>query len=164
MSRARDQFLMKLRPEFKASRSNLMNHDPSPSLDMCSGSYFVKSNILLHRLTSSKINYPLMASMLLKWKGKVKTCEKFNAIAARNKDILLPIVWRSIVIIASSLDILSKIALPLLGVVRLMSIRLKLVLHLPLLVIHLFLLLRWSSRWLFMLFQLLDFKVTVSYH
>ena len=31
----RDQFLMKLRPEFEAIRSNLMNHSPSPSLDVC---------------------------------------------------------------------------------------------------------------------------------
>lgn len=29
----RDQFLMKLRNEFKTVRSNLMSHDPSPSLD-----------------------------------------------------------------------------------------------------------------------------------
>jgi hypothetical protein len=31
----RDQFLMKLHPEFKVTRSNLMNRDPSPSLDVC---------------------------------------------------------------------------------------------------------------------------------
>jgi hypothetical protein len=31
----RDQFLMKLRPKFEATRSNLMNRDPSPSLDIC---------------------------------------------------------------------------------------------------------------------------------
>ena len=31
----RDQFLMKLRPEYEATRSNMMNHDPSPSLDVC---------------------------------------------------------------------------------------------------------------------------------
>ncbi|KDO39077.1 hypothetical protein CISIN_1g045690mg [Citrus sinensis] len=31
----RDQFLMKLRPEYKAARSNLMNRDLSPSLDVC---------------------------------------------------------------------------------------------------------------------------------
>nr|XP_017242423.1 PREDICTED: uncharacterized protein LOC108214761 [Daucus carota subsp. sativus]XP_017254442.1 PREDICTED: uncharacterized protein LOC108224370 [Daucus carota subsp. sativus] len=31
----RDQFLMKLRSEFEATRSNLMNRDPLPSLDTC---------------------------------------------------------------------------------------------------------------------------------
>ncbi|KAJ0014387.1 hypothetical protein Pint_21634 [Pistacia integerrima] len=33
----RDQFLMKLRPEFEAIRSNLMNRNPVPSLDICFG-------------------------------------------------------------------------------------------------------------------------------
>lgn len=31
----RDQFLIKLHHEFEVARSNLMNHDPSPSLDIC---------------------------------------------------------------------------------------------------------------------------------
>ena len=31
----RDQFLMKLRPEFENVRSNLMSRHPSPSLDTC---------------------------------------------------------------------------------------------------------------------------------
>ena len=31
----RDQFLMKLRPDFEIARSNLMNHHPVPSLDAC---------------------------------------------------------------------------------------------------------------------------------
>ncbi|KAH0658127.1 hypothetical protein KY285_026688 [Solanum tuberosum] len=31
----RDQFLMKLRSDFENVRSNLMNRDPSPSLDVC---------------------------------------------------------------------------------------------------------------------------------
>lgn len=34
MNRVREQFLMKLQLEFKATRSNLMNRDPSPSLDV----------------------------------------------------------------------------------------------------------------------------------
>jgi hypothetical protein len=33
----RDQFLMKLRPKFEVTHSNLMNQDPSPSLDVCFG-------------------------------------------------------------------------------------------------------------------------------
>ncbi|KAJ0077325.1 hypothetical protein Patl1_35954 [Pistacia atlantica] len=32
-----DQFLMKLQPEFEATRSNLMNRNPVPSLDICFG-------------------------------------------------------------------------------------------------------------------------------
>jgi hypothetical protein len=30
----RDLFSMKLQPKFEATRSNLMNHDPSPLLDV----------------------------------------------------------------------------------------------------------------------------------
>jgi hypothetical protein len=37
-----DQFLMKLHPEFKVTRSNLMNRDPSPSLDVCFGELLCK--------------------------------------------------------------------------------------------------------------------------
>ena len=33
----RDQLLMKLQPEFEVTCSNLINHDPSPSLDVCFG-------------------------------------------------------------------------------------------------------------------------------
>lgn len=33
----RDQFLMKLRPEFEVVRAGLLNRDPVPSLDMCLG-------------------------------------------------------------------------------------------------------------------------------
>ena len=33
----RDQFLMKLQPKFEATRSNLMNRNPVPSLDVCFG-------------------------------------------------------------------------------------------------------------------------------
>ena len=33
----RDQFFMKLRPEYEAARSHLMNRDPSLSLDVCFG-------------------------------------------------------------------------------------------------------------------------------
>ena len=31
----RDQFLMKLRPDFEIAHSNLMNRHPVPSLDVC---------------------------------------------------------------------------------------------------------------------------------
>lgn len=33
----RDQFLMKLRPEFEIARAGLLNRDPIPSLDICLG-------------------------------------------------------------------------------------------------------------------------------
>ncbi|XP_058075833.1 uncharacterized protein LOC131224330 [Magnolia sinica] len=43
----RDQFLMKLRPEFESIRSNLMHRDPSPSLDVCFGALLREEQCLL---------------------------------------------------------------------------------------------------------------------
>jgi hypothetical protein len=45
----RDQYLMKLRPEFEVTCSNLMNWDPSPSLDVCFGELLHKEQSLLTR-------------------------------------------------------------------------------------------------------------------
>ncbi|KAH7514067.1 hypothetical protein FEM48_Zijuj11G0049200 [Ziziphus jujuba var. spinosa] len=62
----RDQFLMKLRPEYEATHSNLMIRDPSPSLDQLMGEV------------------------------RGETCHKFNVLAARNTDILLLTVQRNL--------------------------------------------------------------------
>jgi hypothetical protein len=43
----RDQFMMKLRPEFEATRSSLMNRGPSPSLDICFGELLREEQRLL---------------------------------------------------------------------------------------------------------------------
>ncbi|KAJ8755195.1 hypothetical protein K2173_018993 [Erythroxylum novogranatense] len=43
----RDQFLMKLRSEFEAVRSNLMSREPSPSLDICFGELLREEQRLL---------------------------------------------------------------------------------------------------------------------
>eukprot|EP00258_Populus_trichocarpa_P033414 XP_024449433.1 uncharacterized protein LOC112326270 isoform X2 [Populus trichocarpa] len=43
----RDQFLMKLRFEFEITRSNLMNRDPFPSLDVCFGELLREEQRLL---------------------------------------------------------------------------------------------------------------------
>ncbi|XP_022842491.1 uncharacterized protein LOC111366073 [Olea europaea var. sylvestris] len=47
----RDQFLMKLRVEFEGTRSNLMNHDPSPSLDVCFGELLREEQCLATQAT-----------------------------------------------------------------------------------------------------------------
>jgi hypothetical protein len=47
----RDQFLMKLRPEFEVTRSNLVNQDPSPSLDVCFGELLRNEQCLLTQAT-----------------------------------------------------------------------------------------------------------------
>ena len=43
----RDQFLMKLRPEFEITHSNLMNRDPLPTLDVCFGDLLREEQRLL---------------------------------------------------------------------------------------------------------------------
>ncbi|XP_074592293.1 uncharacterized protein LOC141848078 [Curcuma longa] len=43
----RDQFLMKLRKDFEAIRSNLMNREPVPSLDICVGELFREEQRLI---------------------------------------------------------------------------------------------------------------------
>jgi hypothetical protein len=43
----RDQFLMKLYPKFEVTHSNLMNRDPSPSLDVCFRELLHKKQLLL---------------------------------------------------------------------------------------------------------------------
>jgi hypothetical protein len=45
------QFLIKLRPEFEVTRSNLMNRDPSPSLDVCFGELLREEQRLLTQAT-----------------------------------------------------------------------------------------------------------------
>ena len=82
----RDQFFMKLRSEFEAIRSNMMNRAPSPSLDVCFGELL--------------------------------------------RDILLLIVQRNLATIARSLGTLSKTALLVLRIAKLMLTKLLLVIRL----------------------------------
>ena len=42
----RDQFLMKLRPEYESVRSSLLNRSPVPSLDICFGELLRKEQCL----------------------------------------------------------------------------------------------------------------------
>ena len=57
--------------------------------------YFVKSNALQHKLLSNKTAYPIM-QLLMQLMGEVRSeiCNQFNAIPARNTDILLLIVQK----------------------------------------------------------------------
>jgi DnaJ family protein C protein 7 len=47
----RDQFLMKLRPEFEGTRSNLMNRESVPSLDTCLSDLLHEEQRLLTQTT-----------------------------------------------------------------------------------------------------------------
>ena len=72
MSRARDQFMMKLRLEFKASQSNLMNHDPSPSLDMCSGELLCEEQRFATQANFQQDKLPINVVYVAQVKGKGK--------------------------------------------------------------------------------------------
>ena len=53
----RDQFLMKLRSDFKGIRSNLMNRAPVPSLDTCLNELLREEQRLLTQASMEQQNY-----------------------------------------------------------------------------------------------------------
>lgn len=86
----RDQFLMKLRPEYEAIRSNLMNRDPSPSLDVCFGELLreeqclkTQATIQHQHMTSDVVAY--VAHGKNKWRDMRKiqcfSCKDYGHIA-----------------------------------------------------------------------------------
>jgi hypothetical protein len=72
----RDQFLMKLRPEFEVTRSNLMNWDPSPSLDVCFGELLREEQCLLTQATFQQDSNPNPVAYAAYGKGKGKDVRK----------------------------------------------------------------------------------------
>ena len=54
----RDQFFMKLRPEFEAIRFNMINHAPSPSLDACFGELLHEEQRLATQTTLQQNSIP----------------------------------------------------------------------------------------------------------
>jgi hypothetical protein len=72
----RDQFLMKLSPEFETTRSNLMNRDPSPSLDVCFGELLHEEQRLLSQAAMQPKANPNPVAYAAYEKGKGKdTCK-----------------------------------------------------------------------------------------
>ena len=67
----RDQFFMKLRLEFEAISSNVMNRAPS-SLDACFGESLREEQTLQHKLLSNKTAYPIM-QLLMQLMGEVRS-------------------------------------------------------------------------------------------
>jgi hypothetical protein len=68
----RDQFLMKLHPEFEATRSKLMNWDPSPSFDVCFGESLCEEQCLLTQATFQEDSNPNPVAYAAYEKGKGK--------------------------------------------------------------------------------------------
>ena len=68
----RDQFLMKLRGEFEAIRSNLMNREPVPLLDICVRELLREEQLLSW---SKKLKILLQFLLLMLLKGDLKAVE-----------------------------------------------------------------------------------------
>ncbi|KAG6629834.1 hypothetical protein CIPAW_14G112700 [Carya illinoinensis] len=87
----RDQFLMKLRPEFEVTRSNLMNRDPVPSLDVCFGELLREEQCLATQATYQHDKMiPNVVAYAAHGKGKGRdmrniqcfSCKEYGHIAA----------------------------------------------------------------------------------
>jgi hypothetical protein len=84
------QFLIKLRPEFEVTRSNLMNRDPSPSLDVCFGELLREEQRLLTQATFQQDSNSNPVAYAAYGKGKGKdmhkvqcfSCKEYGHIAA----------------------------------------------------------------------------------
>ncbi|RVW26054.1 hypothetical protein CK203_108895 [Vitis vinifera] len=99
----RDQFLMKLRPEYESVRSSLLNRSPVPSLDICFGELLREEQRLsTQAILEQSHGSSGKATVAYACQGRgppmhSKTCSVF---AARNMGILLPLALRSFVLIA----------------------------------------------------------------
>jgi hypothetical protein len=79
----RDQFLMKLRHEFEVTRSNLMNRDPSPSLDVCFGELLCEEHCLLTQATFQQDSNPNPVAYAAYGKGKGKDMHKVQCFSCK---------------------------------------------------------------------------------
>jgi hypothetical protein len=121
----RDQFLMILHPKFGATRSNLMNRDPSPSLDVCFGEFLREEQRLLTQATFQQDSNPNLVANAAYERGNGKDMRKSNVSAARKMVILPPTVQRKFAITVRNKVTLSK-NVPLdLQIVKLQPIRLQ---------------------------------------
>ncbi|KAJ0091548.1 hypothetical protein Patl1_13162 [Pistacia atlantica] len=80
----RDQFLMKLQPEFETTLSNLMNHNPAPSLDVCFGELLRKEQRLT---THATYHHNKMISNVVAYaaqgKGKGRNMRKVQCFSCK---------------------------------------------------------------------------------
>ncbi|KAA8546345.1 hypothetical protein F0562_002916 [Nyssa sinensis] len=79
----RDQFLMKLRPELETTRSNLMNRDPSPSLDVCFGELLREEQRLLTQAAFQQDANPNPVAYAAYGKGKGKDMRKVQCFGCK---------------------------------------------------------------------------------
>lgn len=81
----RDQFLMKLRSEFESVCSNLMNRNPSPSLDICFRELLRKEQRLFTQNAFNQENVQLVA-FAPQGKGKCRDMSKIQCYSCKQYD------------------------------------------------------------------------------
>ncbi|XP_057430091.1 uncharacterized protein LOC130723151 [Lotus japonicus] len=85
----RDQFLMKLRPEFEAVRAALLNRNPAPSLDVCLAELLREEQRLLTLSRDDFVADPVSVAYAAQSKGKGRdmrqvqcfSCKQFGHLA-----------------------------------------------------------------------------------
>ncbi|RVW68103.1 Retrovirus-related Pol polyprotein from transposon RE1 [Vitis vinifera] len=87
----RDQFLMKLRPNFEIARSNMMNRHPVPSLDACLSELLLEQRIVTQATMEHRANVSAPVSVAYATQGRNKgqdmrvvqcfNCKDFGHIA-----------------------------------------------------------------------------------
>jgi hypothetical protein len=91
---------MKLCLEFEATRSNLMNQDRSPSLDVCFGELLREEQRLYTQAAFQQDANPNPVAYAAYRSGKGKDMCQIQCITARSLVILQPIVQRRFATIA----------------------------------------------------------------
>jgi hypothetical protein len=76
-------FLLKLHPEFEATHSNLMNWDPSPSLDVCFGKLLHEEQRLLTHAVFQHDAHPNLVAYAAYGRGKGKDMSKVQCFDCR---------------------------------------------------------------------------------
>ena len=103
----RDQFLMKLRPEYEPVHASLVNRDPVPSLDACFGE-LLREEQRLHTQTIIKQTRVAPVAYVAYSKGKGHDMSKTQCYSCKKYAILHLIVQISFATIANSQDTLLR--------------------------------------------------------
>ncbi|KAH0983227.1 hypothetical protein GBA52_010404 [Prunus armeniaca] len=89
----RDQFLMKLRPEFEGTRSNLMNRESVPSLDTCLNDLLREEQRLLTQTTKEqRRSASVPVAYAAQGKPRGRDMSTVHVFVARDLVIMLQIV------------------------------------------------------------------------
>ena len=94
----RDQFLMKLQPDFEIARSNPMNRHPVPSLDVCLSELLHEEQRIVTQAAMENratVSAPVSVAYAAQGDIRVETCVLSSALIVKLLAILLEILPRS---------------------------------------------------------------------